>query len=134
MSLWNAGGICFSRTPGMISGPEAFCLGSRRNVFWKIAAVRLPMTMFFARGRVVWYCVVPGEWVSGADFSVWGEGLGLLLFYYFCVNVCIDIKACVIKHMYDYCKSLISFLFRLGRIRRMQARWEHIAHSVYITI
>ena len=77
MALWNAGGMCFSRTPGMLLGPGAFWLCSLRSASWKIAGVRLPMTMFFARGGVVWYCVEPGEWVSRVDPCVRGKSFGL---------------------------------------------------------
>jgi len=33
------------------------------------------MTMFFARGRVVWYGVVPGEWISRNNSCVWRKSL-----------------------------------------------------------
>ena len=50
MTLWNAGGMIFSRTLGMLLGPGAFLLGSRRRASWKIAGARLPMTMFLRAG------------------------------------------------------------------------------------
>jgi hypothetical protein len=59
MTLYNASGIYFSSTPGMLSRQGALWLGSRRRASWKIAGVRLPMTMFFARGGVlVLHCAV----------------------------------------------------------------------------
>ena len=76
MTLWNAGGICFSRTLGMLSGPGAFLPGSRRRASWKIDGVRLPMTMFLrARG---FFCIAlwQGRWISWIDSCVWRKSFG----------------------------------------------------------
>ncbi len=76
MALWNAGGMCFSSTPGMLSGPGALCPGSLRNAFLKDCGCKAAYYHIFACGWVVWYCVEPWEWISWVDpfpFGAYGE-------------------------------------------------------------
>ena len=47
IALCKALGMCLSKMPGMLPGPGALGLGSRRRATWKIADVMLPINMFF---------------------------------------------------------------------------------------
>ena len=61
--------MCFSRTPGMLSGPGALWLGRRRSASWKIAGVRCPIIMLLLAGGLLGIVFCQGNGCSGLILS-----------------------------------------------------------------
>jgi len=57
--------MCLSRTHGMLSGPGDSRLESRRRASWKIAGVRLHMTMLLRAGGLFGIALCKGNGSRG---------------------------------------------------------------------